>query len=116
MNRSKRRGNAVTYVFLILGAVLILFPLYICIATTFKTSSESAVSFFTLPKSLYLGNYAEVLADEKLYYAYKNTILVTVLSLVAEMIIMPPMSYALSRSMGRSRFFRGLYFFSAQCT
>ena len=24
---------------------------------------------------------------------------------------MPPMSYALSRSMGRSRFFRGLHFF-----
>ena len=111
MNASKRRGNVITYVFLTLGAVLILFPLYICIATTFKTSSESAISFFTLPKSLYLGNYAEVLADEKLYYAYKNTILVTVLSLLAEMLIMPPMSYALSRSMGHSRLFRNLYYF-----
>lgn len=111
MNRAKRNGNLLAYVLLTLGAVLILFPLYICVATTFKTPSESAVSFFTLPKSLYLGNYAKVLADDKLYYAYKNTIFITALALIAEMIVMPPMSYALSRSMGHSRIFRGLYFF-----
>lgn len=111
MNQSKRRGNLIAYIILSLGAVLILFPLYICLATTFKTSSESAISFFTLPKSLYLGNYQKVLADGNLYYAYRNTILVTALSLIAEMIVMPPMSYALSRSMGHSRLFKGLYYF-----
>lgn len=111
MNREKRRGNMITYIVLSLGALLILFPLYICIATTFKSPQESAISFFTLPKGLYLGNYLEVLADEKLYYAYKNTILITVFSLLAEMIVMPPMSYALSRSMGYSKVFRRLYYF-----
>ncbi|MEG1775403.1 MAG: carbohydrate ABC transporter permease, partial [Clostridia bacterium] len=111
MHKVHRRGNVLAYLLLSLGALIILFPLYICITTTFKTPSESAISFFTLPSSFYLGNYATVLADEKLYYAYQNTLMITICALLLEFIIMPPMSYALSRSMGRSKPFRFLYFF-----
>ena len=49
--------------------------------------------------------------DEKLYYAYGNTILITVVSLLGEMLILPPMGFALSRGMKQNRFFKGLYFF-----
>ena len=104
--------DAVAYAILIVGALLILFPLYITVITTFKTSGESANSFFTLPKSLYLGNYQEVLSNPTLGYAYRNTIYITVLSLVLELLVMPPMSFALSRGMyHKSKVFKGLYFF-----
>ena len=109
--RTTKKGKFFLYLILTLGALLILFPMYITITTTFKTPAESAVSFFTLPKSLYLGNYATVLQDEKLYYAYGNTILITVVSLLGEMLILPPMGCALSRGMKQNRFFKGLYFF-----
>lgn len=109
--RTTQKGKFFLYLILTLGALLILFPMYITITTTFKTPAESAVSFFTLPKSLYLGNYATVLQDEKLYYAYGNTILITVVSLLGEMLILPPMGFALSRGMKQNRFFKGLYFF-----
>ena len=109
--RTTKKGNFFLYLILTLGALLILFPMYITITTTFKSPAESAVSFFTLPKSLYLGNYATVLQDEKLYYAYGNTILITVVSLLGEMLILPPMGFALSRGMKQNRFFKGLYFF-----
>ena len=109
--RTTKKGKFFLYLILTLGALLILFPMYITITTTFKTPAESAVSFFTLPKSLYLGNYATVLQDETLYYAYGNTILITVVSLLGEMLILPPMGFALSRGMKQNRFFKGLYFF-----
>ncbi len=109
--RTTKKGKFFLYLILTLGALLILFPMYITITTTFKTPAERAVSFFTLPKSLYLGNYATVLQDEKLYYAYGNTILITVVSLLGEMLILPPMGFALSRGMKQNRFFKGLYFF-----
>ena len=109
--RTTKKGKFFLYLILTLGALLILFPMYITITTTFKTPAESAVSFFTLPKSMYLGNYATVLQDEKLYYAYGNTILITVVSLLGEMLILPPMGFALSRGMKQNRFFKGLYFF-----
>ena len=106
-----RKKNIPVYVILTLGALLILFPMYITLATTLKTSSESANSFFTLPKSLYLGNYQKVLEDSKLYYAYGNTLMVTLVSLICEMIILPPMGFAVSRGMKDKKFFRGLYYF-----
>ena len=109
MRTSKK--NIPVYVILTLGALLILFPMYITLATTLKTSSESANGFFTLPKSLYLGNYQKVLEDSKLYYAYGNTLLVTLVSLIGEMIILPPMGFAVSRGMKDKKFFRGLYYF-----
>jgi ABC-type sugar transport system, permease component len=102
---------AVSYGILLFGALLILFPLYICVSTTFKTETESANSFFTLPQSLYFGNYANVLKDVKLGYAYLNTLIITVVTLSMEFLIMPPMSYAISRSMGHRKLYRRLYFF-----
>ena len=74
MNIGKRRVDAVAYIILGLGALLILFPMYITVVTTFKTMQESANSFFTLPKSFYLGNYKTVLDNPTLWYAYGNTI------------------------------------------
>ena len=104
--------DAVAYLILILGALLILFPLYITVITTFKTSGESASSFFTLPKSFFLGNYKTVLENPTLWYAYGNTIYITLFSLVLELLVMPPMSFALSRGMFHgSKVFKGLYFF-----
>ena len=44
MAEKKRAMNTAAYVILILGALLILFPLYITVVTTFKTSGESIVS------------------------------------------------------------------------
>lgn len=104
--------DAVAYLILSLGALMILFPLYITVVTTFKTAGESANSFFTLPNSLYLGNYKTVLENPTLWHAYRNTIYITFLSLVMELIVMPPMSFALSRGMfNGSKIFKGLYFF-----
>lgn len=109
--RTSKKQKAFLYIALSLGALLILFPMYITVATTFKTPSESANSFFTLPKSLYLGNYLSVLQDETLYYAYGNTFLITIVSLLGEMLILPPMGFAVSRGMKINRAFNGLYFF-----
>ena len=112
MNASKRRVNLLAYLILIVGSILILFPLYITICTTFKTQAESASSFFTLPKSLYLGNYQQILSHPTLKFAYGNTIYITVFSLLAELLVMPPMSFAISRGMHhRGKLFKALYFF-----
>lgn len=103
--------NAAIYVVLIIGLFLILFPLYICLITTFKTSSETAISYFTLPKSFYLGNYVEILKSEKLYYAYGNTLIITVFSLIGSLLLMPAMSFAIARGMANSKVFRIIYYY-----
>lgn len=111
MKQLKKFRQIPVYLFLLLGTFLILFPVYICITTTFKSPSESIKSFFTLPSSFYLDNYITVLSNPKLYYAYGNTIYVTVLSLLLCFLIMPAMSYAIARSMGQSKHYKRVYFF-----
>lgn len=107
----KNVKNAAIYMVLLIGLFLILFPLYICLITTFKTSSETAISYFTLPKSFYLGNYVEILKSEKLYYAYGNTLVITIFSLVGSLLLMPAMSFAIARGMTNSRVFRIIYYY-----
>ncbi len=41
------------YIFIIIGICLIAFPVYVVFVTAFKTTEESAISFFTMP-SLFL--------------------------------------------------------------
>ena len=106
-----RLSRVATYVILLLGLALIVLPLYITVATTFKTPSESAVSYFTPPKSLYLGNYQQILADSRLYTAYGNTITITLVSLLFSVLLMPAMSYAVSRGRELSRDYQLLYYF-----
>ena len=45
-----------SYAFLILGAIIILFPFYVTIITAMKTQQQSAESFFSFPTSFYLEN------------------------------------------------------------
>ena len=111
MNKNKLFRNIIVYTTLLIGAVLILFPFYITIITTFKPETETAISFFKLPKSFYLENYKTILTDVKLYYAFANTIFVTGLALAINFLIMPAMSYALSRSMGDYKSAKILYYF-----
>ena len=43
MHRKSRMANGFIYAFLSLGALMILFPLYITIATSLKSPAESAI-------------------------------------------------------------------------
>lgn len=42
---------------LVPGLILIIFPMYVTIVTAFKTPQESGYNFFSLPSSLYMGNF-----------------------------------------------------------
>ena len=107
----KKTAKLAVYLVLVFGLLTIMTPLYITVVTTFKTASESTKSFFTFPKGLYLDSYVEILKNPKFYYALRNTFCITLAALAGNMLIMPMMSYAISRSMGVSRLYRGIYYF-----
>lgn len=103
--------RVLTYLFLCCGILFIVLPLYITIVTAFKTPAESTVSFFTLPQSFYLGNFEKIVTSPKYWYAFANTVYITAFTLLGNALVMPMMSYAISRSMGTSRTYRYLYYF-----
>ncbi len=108
---AKRQSNIITYIILILGLLLIVIPMYITLVTAFKSTEQSSVSYFTLPTPIYLDSFKEILSSERYYYAFGNTVYVTAFVLLGNLIIMPPMSYAMARKMPTSRAYRYMYYF-----
>lgn len=110
MNHGKTNA-IVRHVLLLVGVAFIILPLYMTIITAFKTPAENMASFFAFPKSFNLENFKSVLEGGGYFRAFFNTVYITALVILGNMIIMPAMSYAISRSMDTSRIYRIAYYF-----
>ena len=95
---TKTIGKIFIYIALGIGLVLILFPLYITIVTAMKTPAESAQNFFALPHSLYIDNFMKVIEKAHFFTYLKNSVIITGLSLIGEIILVPAFAYAVSRN------------------
>ena len=99
------------YLFLISGCLVIAAPLYVTIITAFKTREESTVNFFSYPSQFYLGNIREIIEKQNYFRYLGNTVIITVCSLILMALVIPSLSYALSRNMRRSKFYRFSYIY-----
>lgn len=110
-----KKGNAVgktsSYLIAGIGALFVLLPFYITLITAFKSPEESAQSFFAFPQSLYLENFKSVF--EKAHYSmyFMNSVTVTVISLILIYVLVTMISYAIARSMKRSRYYKIIFGF-----
>jgi len=86
------------YIILGIGALIILFPLYVTIVTAFKTYKESAQSFFSLPNSLYMKNFQTVITKANFGRYFLNSVIIVLVSLSGEMILVPLFAYAVVRN------------------
>lgn len=115
MNENKAKqlhpSNILKYFFLILGCLIIAAPLYVTIVTAFKTREESTINFFSFPSQFYLENFREIIEKQNYFQYLGNTVIITVCSLVLMALVIPSLSYALSRNMRRSRFYRFSYIY-----
>lgn len=97
-------------VLIVLGLILILIPLYLTVITALKTKSELLRNFFALPQSLYLGNFQYILSKPDYYYAIGNSLMITGCALAVMLVMLPTLSFALSRGMKSARLFRAFYY------
>jgi raffinose/stachyose/melibiose transport system permease protein len=98
------------YALLVGGSVFILFPMYLTVVTALKSPAESAANFFAPPSSLYLDNIASVMLKANFPRYIFNSILITVLSIVAVVVYVPMISFAIARNFGK-RYYRILFFY-----
>lgn len=109
--KQSKAGVTLTYVFLTLGVLMIVLPLYMTVITAFKTTAENTKSFFAWPESFNLDNFRAVLSGGRYFRAFGNTVYVTVFVMLGNLAFMPMLSYAVSRSMPTSRAYRLMYYF-----
>lgn len=100
-----------TYFILIIGILLIIYPLFLTVISAFKTEPEITKNFLALPERFYLGNFKNILSRPDYYQAVGNTLYITILSLAGMIVVLPMVSYSIARKMDVSPFYKYLYFF-----
>jgi raffinose/stachyose/melibiose transport system permease protein len=81
-------------------AVLIVVPLWVVVAGTFKTTPELFSSPYGLPPALSFENYAQVLEEAGLAEAFVNSVVVTVCSVFLTLFIASLAAYGIARIPG----------------
>lgn len=89
------------YTISVIGMIIIMIPIYVTLVTALKTPSQTAISFFSPPSKLYFGNFAEIINSPRFWTYVMNSVLITVISVGLIMVVVPMVSYAISRNAKR---------------
>ena len=92
------------------GLILILFPLWLVLINSFKTLEEAGANFFALPKALNLQNYIDLFTNSNYWVFLKNSFIITVISVVLILILVPSVSYAIARNFDR-KYYKTVYYY-----
>lgn len=107
----KKKPGIFVYLFLICGAALIIFPMYLTVITAFKSTEELTKSIFSFPTALYLGNFVEVITKSGFLNSVINTVFITIAACCGVVLVVPLVSYAIARNMDQKQYYKFLYYF-----
>ena len=94
MHRSNAIKGLVLYpVFLLLAAV-ILYPLIWMTYSSFKGNADIFANVFALPSQLYLGNYVTVFTEGAMGLYFRNSLLISVVSVAGLLVFSSLAAYA----------------------
>ncbi len=117
MKKKLRSGEKVNWpitILLILGCLTVFFPLYMTIVIAFKQPSEMTndiMGALGLPKSWRFSNFAEAMRVTDFWNSLANSLLLTVVTVVIAIVLHGIASYAIGRSMAKSKAYNFIYLY-----
>ncbi len=110
---SRRAGSSLIFLFLFVGTILTLFPIYMGLLNSVKTQSEMLTSILSFPTDFQFVNYSSAFIKINFMKSLWNTIQIAVVGLVGIIVFGSLAGYKLSRTKGKlSAFIFGLFIFS----
>lgn len=91
-----KRNFSLSDLFILPVCAVFLYPFYFLVISTFKTLREVSYNPTAFPTSLYLGNYAEIFEKTPILTAFRNTIFLTLCSVLLIVIIGEMAAYPIS--------------------
>lgn len=95
---------------LVVGATVIVFPLYLTVVNALKTPQEIAQSVLALPGSLTLANFRKAIELTNFYRSFMNSLFITVFAVIFTLLTNSLVAFAISRNMHR-KFYQGIYYY-----
>ncbi len=110
----RTKYNWLATVFLIVGAVFILFPMYMTIMVAIKSPFELAQSLLGIPARIFWSNFTQAISITHYGQTFGNSFFITFFAVVLTILTNSMVAYAIARNM-HSWIFKGMYyyFFSA---
>lgn len=94
----KRKSTVVVgRTFLIALSIIYLFPFLISILLAFKSKQETAKDVLALPETLHWENFSDAIVKANIFNSMKNSIIVTVASVLIVLIVASMAGYAIGR-------------------
>ena len=84
-------------VFLVIVAVIFIFPFIVSILLSFKSKQETAKNVLALPETLHIDNYTEAMEKANILHSMGNSIIVTAASVILVIIVASMAGYAIGR-------------------
>lgn len=106
----KRIAEAGLFLITLLVALLFFFPILFNLMSAFKSNGEIMRDAIAFPKSLYLENFRYLLTETEFPRAILNSLILTVVSIVLQILIIPMAGYAIERRQAKWTNFIFLYF------
>lgn len=106
-----KKKNWIVTILLLLGSLVILFPLYLTISIALKNPKELADSVFSLPVGLHFENFSKAIKATNFFGAFKNSAYITIVSVVFTILTNSMVAYVIARNMKRNRLFKFLYYY-----
>ena len=113
-SKSIRVWKYVPMIFLILGLITIIFPLYMTIIIAFKQPSEmtnSISGILSLPQSWSLNNFREAMEVTDFWHSLGNSLLISGITIILSLALHSLMGYSLGRNKASSKFDNFMYLF-----
>ena len=106
----RKKANWFITSLLILGSLLILFPLYLTVTIALKTPQELANSFLALPKEWRFENFTDAIELTNFFNALGNSIFITLFVVILTLLTNSMVAYAIARNMHK-RFYKFLFYY-----
>ncbi|MHC5248604.1 carbohydrate ABC transporter permease [Enterococcus sp. LJL120] len=106
--KTKKKSAIFNYLFLFVGAVLILIPLILTITSSVKETKQIQTDFLGLPSPLTWDNFTRLLDDGISQYFF-NSVTITVVSILLILLFVPMAAYSIARNISKRKAFAILY-------
>ena len=110
MLKNKKSSTILTIVLFALAAVTILFPLYITVVIALKTPEQIAQSVLAFPNKLHFENFLTAIEKTNFFVTFRNTLIITVVSVAGTIVTNSFMAFAITRNRGR-KLYDFIYYF-----
>ena len=110
MMKTKRNiSNGLILILKIFLVAIFIMPFYIAIVYALKSPEETMKTGLAFPKHIYWANFTEAIEVSDFWTAAKNSLIITVISVILLMVVCSMAAYVTARNM-RSKFFQSFYY------